>query len=325
MGEPSGDQGSVQLSWRVEENESGLRLDGWVRRRFPHLSWREARRLIAEGRFLRQGRRGKKGERLAPGERVSYRGPEELLAPAPLPGPAGLLRPVFENSAVIVLEKPAGIASHGFSARDRETVANALLALRPELREIGRSRWEAGLVHRLDRETSGLMIAAKTNEAFWNLRRQFASGEIEKRYRALVWGEPPRQGTIGEPLAHDRSDRRKMAPAAESAAGSRLRSWPARTRFRTLASAGGFSLLEIELETGVTHQIRVHLASRGHPIVGDPLYGRPGPLPFPLRRQFLHASGLGFIDPETERFLRFRSPLPADLRAVLEMLKLRPD
>lgn len=324
MGEAEGDQGSVELKWRVESGEEGLRLDGWVRRRFPHLSWREARRLIAEGRFLREGRRGKKGERVSPGETVSYRGPEELLAPTPPPLATQPLRLVFENSAVIVVEKPAGMASHGFSARDTETVANALLALRPQLREVGTSPWEVGLVHRLDRETSGLMIVAKTDAALSYLRRQLAAGGIEKTYQALVRGETPSQGTIDEPLAHDRSDRRRMTLARARTGRSLSKAWPARTRFRRLAAAAGFSLLRIELETGVTHQIRVHLASRGHPIVGDRLYGGAGPLPFPLRRHFLHAWRLGFRDPETGRFLRLRSPLPAELRAVLETLGLRP-
>src|SRR5262249_2259856 len=158
--------------------------------------------------------------------------------------------------AVIIVDKPAGIATHGFSGREKHSLANFLAAARPALRGVGRSPWEPGLINRLDRGTSGLVLAAKDQASFERLRAQSEAGAIKKTYWALVWGVADESGTIAVPLAHDPKERGRMRPAAKP---DGRRNWPASTHFRRRLSARGFSLLEIEIARGVTHQIRAHL------------------------------------------------------------------
>jgi len=243
--------------------------------------------------------------------------------PEPLADPALQVPIVYEDAAVMVLDKPAGVASHGFSARDTLTLANFLMAQRPELAAVGKSRWESGLVHRLDRETSGLVLVAKGRAAFESLRLQFSRREIKKIYWALVWGNAEAEGAIDYPLAHDSRDPRRMraltAPAPRHKA---VRCWRALTRFRKLCRRRGLSLLEVEMASGVTHQIRVHLAAIGHPIVADALYGAPGTETFGLDRHFLHARSLQFHHPETGGTVTVEAELPAQLKEVLKRLKI---
>jgi 23S rRNA pseudouridine1911/1915/1917 synthase len=165
---------------------------------------------------------------------------------------------------------------------------------------------------------------AKTQQAFDELRRQFRRREIKKIYWALVWGETEPAGTISFPIAHDARDRRRMRVVMRAAAKSRdQRNWKALTRYRALGTGKGVSLLEIDMATGVTHQIRVHLSAIGHPIVGDSLYGAADSKPSGLTRHFLHARLLQFRHPADGRQIRVESELPADLREILRRLKLR--
>lgn len=310
-------------SWTVSSGERANRLDAFVRRCLPHLSLREIQKAIGESAFWINDRPGRKGDRLFSGDVLSLRGSQHLLAQSPLPGWDIKVPILYEDGFVLVLDKPAGMATHGFSGRETNTLANFLAASRPSLRSIGKNRWEPGLVHRLDQDTSGIVLVAKEQGSFENLRSQFRHRLIKKSYRALVWGRTKREGIIDYPLIHDPRDRRKMrAVMEEESKRKQAKRWRALTRFWLLGSSQGFSFLEVEMETGVTHQIRVHLETIGHPLVGDPLYGKDRSDPFGLGRQFLHAFYLGFRHPKSGQDMIFESPLPQELRDVLERLRI---
>jgi len=325
MGEEMPDQGfaSVTRAWTVPPGQDGIRLDDFVRRCLPHLSLRETRRAIEAGAFRVDQRLGKKGDRLCGGCVLALRGFPDLLAESPVPTRDLKVSILYEDDCLLALDKPAGVATHGFSGRETRALANYLAAIRPALVGVGGNRWEAGFVHRLDRDTSGIVLAAKDQEAFDHLRSQFRRGRVRKKYWALVWGKAGSEGVIDDPLIHDPQDRRKMKLSGREGGRKRAaKRWKARTRFQTVAYSRGFSLLRVELETGVTHQIRVHLAALGHPLVGDPLYARERPLPPALGRQFLHAFSLEFRHPRTGQQLIVESPLAAELREVLRGLRL---
>jgi 23S rRNA pseudouridine1911/1915/1917 synthase len=310
-------------SWQVPEHSTNVRLDAFVHRCLPQLSRREVEKSIAARLFRVNGKIAKKGLRLSAGDRLVFKGPNDWLATRPLPDLQLDVPIVYEDSVLLALNKPAGMATHGFSGRDAKTLANFLLAKWPGLSEIGNSRWEPGLVHRLDRDTSGLVLVAKTQNAFDELRRQFRRREILKKYLALVLGQTPAEGVIEVPLMHDPRDARRMRPAEDASGKPKQKAWRAVSRFRRVGQAAGTSLVEIEMETGVTHQIRVHLATIGHPIVADRLYGAGARRTFGLERHFLHASCLEFGHPDDGRRVRLSAELPADLQKVLARLELR--
>ena len=312
--------GAKTPSWLVPAKFAAARLDVFARHCLPHLSRRQIDKAIGEKLFLLHGRAGKKGDRLAAGDRLTFSGPAAWLAEEPPPAAELDIRIVYEDAAILALDKPAGVATHGFSARDNATLANFLLARWPELLNVGKSRWEPGLVHRLDVETSGLVLVAKTQAAFDRLRAQFRRRKICKTYWALVWGDAEPEGTIDFPLAHDPRDPRRMRAVKQSRGVGRRRAWPALTRYRKLGAARGLSLLEIDMATGVTHQIRVHLAAIGHPILGDRLYAVKGKETFGLRRHFLHAKSLAFGHPDDGRVVKLESELPRELRDVLGLV-----
>ena len=301
-----------------------MRLVAFVRLCLPHLSLSAARRAIDETAFRINGRPGKKGDRLFSGDLISLRGAAGWLAESPLPADDLKVSVLYEDQHILALDKPAGIATHGRSGGQRDTLANFLAAARPALCAVGNSAWEAGLVHRLDRETSGIVLAAKERPAFDNLRSQFRRKLVQKKYWALVWGRTEREGAIAYPLIHDPAQRQKMKALTETGRGrKRRREWKALTRFRVLGRSREFSLLEVATETGVTHQIRAHLKAVGHPLVGDPLYAPDKADPFGLKRHFLHAFYLGFLHPAGGRQMALESPLPAELKDVLDRVGIR--
>lgn len=309
-------------TWIVPADQTEIRLDAFVRRCLPHLSRREVEKAIRSGAFWVNGRPGKKGEELFTGDLVALKGPKSWLSPRPLPESRAAVPIVYEDPFLLVVDKPAGMATHGFSARSTGTLANFLTAMRPDLCNVGKSRWEPGLVHRLDRETSGLMMVAKRPDVFANLRRQFRRGEVRKKYWALVRGAAEKEGVVSYPLAHDPQDRRKMKALLTSSRRATSKNWRAITSYRNLATSQDFSLLEVEMTTGVTHQIRVHLSALGHPIAGDALYGGGRADNLGLQRHFLHAFFLGFRHPEDARNMTLETVLPGDLRDALRRLKI---
>jgi 23S rRNA pseudouridine1911/1915/1917 synthase len=212
---------------------------------------------------------------------------------------------VFEDDQLIVIDKGPGVVVHPGRGHHEDTLSQQLAPLLA-----GGDPERAGIVHRLDRDTSGLLVVARTEEAHRRLQRAIAARQVEREYLALVEGRPPsRTGTIEAPIGRDPRVRTRMTVGG---AGAR----EARTRFSLERALKGYSLLRVRLETGRTHQIRVHMSAIGHPVCGDPDYGTRGLLG--LERQFLHAARLAFEHPETGERLELTSPLPEDLRLALE-------
>jgi 23S rRNA pseudouridine1911/1915/1917 synthase len=294
-----------------------VRLDVCLARQLPNGSRRSAQRVIAAGEVRINGRRARKGQMVAGGDVLQV--PEALYAPATLrPNPHLLVRILYEDDTLIAVDKPAGMPAHALRPDETETVANFLLAHDPTLAGVGRSHTEPGIVHRLDTDTSGVLLAARTADAYQALRRQFGEQTVTKNYLALVDGDVAVAGVLRAPLAHNQRDRRRMrvCSGAERAAGLRL----AVTAYRPIERFSSYTLLAVRMRTGVRHQIRVHLASIGHPIVGDRLYGCAS-LQGVLPGHCLHACRLGFTHPATGKPMRVTSPLPGGWIGVLEALR----
>ena len=289
------------------------RLDRAVARLFG-VSRGRAMDWIAEDRVRVDGRRAAKGAQVRPGARVSVRLPPP---DAPVPQPDLPIRIVHADPHLVVADKPPGMPSHPLKPGETGTAANVLVGRFPELAKVGPAPREGGLVHRLDTDTSGLLLAARTEEAHAMLRAQFSTRSVEKGYLALVAGELHAGGEVDVPLAHDPGDSRKVRPASDPEWAEAHGARPAVTRFVPLERRGGFTLVEVEMATGVLHQIRAHLAFIGHPLAGDALYGGPA-LPG-LSRHFLHAARLGFRHPDGTA-ARFQSALPDDLESALSRL-----
>jgi 23S rRNA pseudouridine1911/1915/1917 synthase len=313
-----GDQATslATKSWKVPAEQAQIRVDSFVRECLPHLSRRKIEEAIRHRLFTVGDRVSTKGDRLAGGDELVFRGSESWLAASPLAVAELEVPIVYEDSALLVVNKPAGMPTHGFSGRDNLTLANFLLARFPKLMNVGKSRWEPGLVHRLDRETSGLVVVAKTQAAFENLTSQFRRRRVEKIYLALVWGIAPAEGVIDIPLAHDTRDKRRMRAITRSGR-TKGPAWKAVTRYRRIGRSRGLSLLEVDMETGVMHQIRAHLAATGHPIVADTLYGAGQTENFGLQRHFLHAHRLTVLHPNDGGSLTIEAELPEELADLL--------
>jgi 23S rRNA pseudouridine1911/1915/1917 synthase len=291
-------------------DRGGERLDTFTARRCPELSRSHARRLIGEGLVSVNGRQAKPSERVTAGVSVTVTiPPPETIALAPEAIPLTI---IYQDGDIIVLDKPAGLTVYPAPGHPSGTLVNALLAACPDLRGIA-GTLRPGIVHRLDKDTSGLMVVAKNDRAQRALQRQLKEREVRKTYVALVKGVPaPREGTIEAPIGRHPKNRKKMAVVADG------REATTRYRVQEEIAGGQYSLLEVEPVTGRTHQIRVHLAAVGHPVVGDATYGRPSTA---VGRQFLHAHKLAFAMPLGGRTVEFESPLPADLREALSRLR----
>ncbi|MGQ0850122.1 MAG: RluA family pseudouridine synthase [Actinomycetota bacterium] len=270
------------------------------------ISREKARRLFEEGVSV-DGRPVGPADRLVGGV-ISFAppSPPSPLAPEKVP-----FEVRHEDRHLLVVEKPAGVVVHPGAGRSTGTLVAGLLDRYPDLEGVGQpGRW--GLVHRLDRDTSGLLIVARTAEAYRQLTSDLAARRIHRTYLTLVHGSLPMPtGTIDAPIGRDPGHPTKKALDPQGR--------PARTHYRVVGTTGAVSLLEVELETGRTHQIRVHLAAIGHPVVGDRTYTRRND-PVATRRMFLHASRLRLRHPATDEPLEVVSPLPPDLRAVLARL-----
>ena len=292
----------------LQVDVSGQRLDRYLAQAVPGVSRSQLQRLIRQGLVTLDGRAARPSTLVEPGMRVTV----HLLSP-PVPGIAPepiALDIVYEDGDLLVVDKPAGMVVHPAAGHPGGTLVNALLAHIPAL--AGGEQGRPGIVHRLDRDTSGLIVVAKTTPALEHLRRQFKSRQVHKTYLALVRGRPPAaEGVIEAPVGRDPHHRQRMAVLP----GGR----PARTHFRRLAELGDHCLMSVRPETGRTHQIRVHLAWLGVPVVGDRIYGgRRDDLGAP--RQLLHAWRLSFDRPGGRGRIELTAPLPADMRAVLSRL-----
>jgi 23S rRNA pseudouridine1911/1915/1917 synthase len=293
------------------------RLEKFLQQEFPGLSRRNIQILIAEGRARVNHQAARKGYRLQAGDRLELRlpGPMEVY---PVPEPAPHLTIIYQDPDLIVVDKPALVPTHPFSPFETGTLANALVDSFPELRGIGPKSLEAGLIHRLDSGTSGILVAGR-NQASWSqLKQDLARRLWKKNYQTLVTGFIE-QKVLTRPLAHHPTDQKRMVALKDRNDPHRGRIFPAETRFRVLKRFRDFSLLEADLITGVTHQIRVHLADSGHPLVGDALYGKEKPPGVNLApgRLFLHAAVVELLHPVTREKLIFQSGLPEDLQRIL--------
>jgi 23S rRNA pseudouridine1911/1915/1917 synthase len=294
----------------VPEHVQRPRLDAYLSRVVGDHSRSEWQRLIDAGVVLRNGRAARPADRLEAGDRITVRAVEQhvLLEPDPtIP-----LDVVYEDSSLIVIDKPAGLVVHPAPGNETGTLVHALLARFPELRDpTGAQR--PGIVHRLDKETSGLLVVGRTPEAVTALQRQMQAGTVVKRYWLLVLGDvPSTEGLIDAPIGRDPRNRQRMAVRA----GGR----EAQTRFHVFERFQKFSLVDALLCSGRTHQLRVHFASIGHPVAGDRVYG-PGRGPGGLSRQFVHARLLTLDSPASGERLTFESALPSDLAEPLERLR----
>lgn len=310
------------LEAEVGPDLAGARLDQALAALFPDYSRSRLQTWTRDGRVEVNGEQRRPRDKVALGDRLRLHAVSErqvACVAQPIP-----LRIVFEDPQVLVIDKPAGLVVHPAAGNPDGTLQNALLYHDPGLSELPR----AGIVHRLDKDTTGLMVIARTQAAHKRLTGAIAAREVRREYRALVVGGMPAGGTIDMPIGRHPTQRTRMAvnPMGKRAV----------THFRVLEHFRGHTLLKVLLETGRTHQIRVHLAHLRHPVFGDPVYG--GRLQLPggasdelkavlrgFRRQALHAKRLEFMHPTSGRAMRFTTPIPADMRVVIDALAADAD
>jgi 23S rRNA pseudouridine1911/1915/1917 synthase len=284
---------------RVSEEDAGARLDAFLAE--PLGSRARAARAIAEGRVRVDGAAAAKSHAVRTGEMIEVTEADEEAAAAEPPAPFSI---AYEDEHLLVVDKPAGVVVHPGRGRRTGTLAQALAG-----RAAGGDPLRPGIVHRLDRDTSGLLVVARSDAVHEALKAQIRARTVRREYLALVMGRPEsRTGTIDAPIGRDRHARTRISTDTDEPR-------EARTHFELDRALPEASLLRVTLETGRTHQIRVHLAAIGLPVAGDPEYGVPA---FGLERQFLHAARLVFTHPVTDETVDVRSPLPADLRAALD-------
>ena len=297
------------------KKEAGQRLDLFLVEALPEYSRARLQTLIKDSLVLVDGKpAGKTGLKLEPGMSVKVRIPPS--APVGLIAEDIPLDIVFENEDVVVINKPAGMVVHPAAGHQTGTLVHAVLGYAPDMEGIG-GEDRPGVVHRLDKDTSGLILLAKNDRAQRWLAEQFRSRKVAKTYLALVDGKPPTAtGRVEAPIGRDASHRRKMAIVAKEKGREAV------SEYRTLESFPNHTLLEFHPLTGRTHQIRVHCAFLGCPIVGDRVYGHKQPS-LGIDRQFLHASRLRIWLPDEEEARTFEAPLPPDLSFVLEKLRER--
>lgn len=301
---------AVRIVLDVSAEEHGERLDRLIAARVAEVSRSYAQSLIKAGDVYVNG------EVARPARRIHHRDTIEILLP-PVPKPPELtpeyypVPVIYEDDDVIIFDKPPGLVTHPAPGHESGTLVNVIKALRPDLVLMGGDR--PGIVHRLDKDTSGLIVVAKHEAARRYLLRQWQQRDVVKRYITLVHGSPKEdEATIDAPISRDPHNRKRMAVVP----GGR----PAISHFKVLERFRDATLMNVVIETGRTHQIRVHLYYIGHPVVGDQTYGKR-PFRIPVPRQFLHASYLKFSLPESGRPIEVETPLPPDLRQVLDQLR----
>jgi len=297
-----------EVTFTVEE--PGDRLDRVVAAHMPDVSRAQVQRLIKSGAVTVNGRPSKPAYRVERGDRVRVtlpEEPEEAVHPEHIP-----LKVVYEDEHLLAVDKPAGMVVHPAVGHASGTLVNALLAYCPQVADVGGLE-RAGIVHRLDKDTSGLLLVAKDPQTHGALQRQFKRRQVRKTYLALVEGRVhPREGVIEAPVGRDRRARKRMAVTRTGR--------PATTQYRVVEVFRDHTLLEVRPHTGRTHQVRVHLAWLGYPVVGDRVYGHRRQRLL-SNRHFLHARELRFVHPATGEELTLTAPLPPELKTVLARLR----
>ena len=310
------------MTLQVPEEQDGVRLDAFLTSALADKSRSQIQKLIKDGHVTGPGKALRSSTPVRAGQAFEVDVP--ALQPATAIAEDIPLPILYEDQDIVVIDKPAGMVVHPGAGHSTGTVVNALLHHVDDLSGIG-GELRPGIVHRLDRGTSGVMIAAKNDAAHQELARQFHDREVEKDYFALVWGVVQQGRRIDAAIGRDPGDRQKMSTRAR-----RARS--AVTRVAQAEHLRGVSLLKVSIATGRTHQIRVHLSAIGHPVVGDATYGgihrrvaNDVRAVQRLTRPFLHAARIAFTHPTEDRRMEFSSPLPADLQSVLDDIRARQD
>jgi 23S rRNA pseudouridine1911/1915/1917 synthase len=305
--------------YEVSEEEHGLRLDVFLSGRDKGLTRSQIKRMITDGKVRVNDTVAKPSHPVKSDDRIEIRRePPKTCSVSAEDIPLSIC---YEDESIVVVDKPAGMVVHPAAGNYEGTLVNALLFHCRDLSGIG-GVLRPGIVHRLDKDTSGLLVVAKSDHAHGELSAQFKNRLVKKMYKALVYGDVKEEsGVIELPIGRHPKDRKKMSVAAGSGKVS-LSRWTVAERFVYV------TLLDVVIETGRTHQIRVHLSSQGYPVVGDAVYGgarrklqeirpeTPRAIVGRLKRQALHAAGIGFRHPETGRYMEFSSPLPADIASV---------
>ena len=301
------------VSFEVAPAETALRLDRLLRSRFATVCRATVLEAIARGTVLVNGKPARKGDKVQSGDRICVIELAEQVDLRVLPNPELPLEVIYEDEALLGLNKPAGIPVHPLSFRETGTLANALVARYPELATVGNQPLVPALVHRIDTETSGLVLAAKTSTAYEKLREQFRRQTVGKQYLAIVRGIVSGPGKIESYLRHRRGKVHRMEAVADPADCASERLMRAVTRYEPIATCEGMTLLRVTIHTGVTHQIRCQLALIGHPVLGDMLYGDRD-TEIAVERLFLHAAGITLRHPLTAKILRLEVPAPVEFR-----------
>jgi 23S rRNA pseudouridine1911/1915/1917 synthase len=295
----------------VPVSGAGLRLDRFVAGSAAGLSRSGVQKLIAAGRVTVNGSAQRASYAVVPGDAVEVQMPD----PPTVGDPAAprVLSVLYEDAAIMVVDKPAGLVVHEAAGHRGETLVSTLVAHRPDLAVAGMDPQRPGIVHRLDRDTSGVVVVAMEPASLAALQRQFRRREVHKEYLALVHGSPePSRAAIEAPIARDEANRARMALSPEGRY--------ARSEYEVLERFRGVTLVSVNLMTGRTHQIRVHMAAIGHPVVGDRTYGSRRKAPG-AARQMLHAQRLTLTHPQTLELMTFEAPVPADMQVLLESLR----
>lgn len=316
--------------------QSGERLDKFLAAHLTKFSRSRFQRLIKDGAVRVNGKEaGKPGLALKKGDRVLIL-EEKILSPDKEyiiePEPDIPLNIIYEDDDILVINKQPGLLVHPTLSQKRHTLVNALVARYPDINRVGKSPLRPGIVHRLDKDTSGLIVAAKNQEAFFFLKKQFLSRAVRKIYLAIVEGVPKeKEGVIKFQIRPSKLNRLKKVAVRQPDRSGRKSVRDAETQYRVKEEFGDeFAIVEASPKTGRTHQIRVHLSAIGHPVVGDSLYGAKKKIIFPAheqapqtgqaKRQMLHAYRISFVAPNG-KLLDFRAPLPEDMRSLLGLLK----
>ena len=303
------------INFRVDQEEQGIRIDRYLASRLPDYSRSFLQKLVGEGQVLAEGKPVKSNYKISAGEQISLSVPDAVepeIVPEPIP-----LDILYEDASLLVINKPKGMVVHPCPGHYSGTLVNALMYhCKDQLSGIN-GVMRPGIVHRIDQNTTGSLVVCKTDAAHRFLAQQLKDHSITRKYRAIVHGNlKEEEGTVNAPIGRHPVDRKKMAVNERCGRN-------AVTHYRVLERFGSFTYLECRLETGRTHQIRVHMASIDHPLLGDDVYG-PSRCPIPgLTGQTLHAMTLGFIHPETGTYMEFEAPLPEYFENLLEKLRRR--
>jgi 23S rRNA pseudouridine1911/1915/1917 synthase len=303
--------GYIRRMEKIAE-QSEARLDTWLAGAVPEHSRSRWQTLIKEGRVTVNGAPCKANQKIHAGDRAEWSVPDP--APAEPQAEDISLNVLYEDRHMIVINKPAGLVVHPAVGNETGTLVNALLHHCTDLTGIG-GEIRPGIVHRLDKDTSGVMVVAKNESAMADLSRQFKERDTEKEYLTIVWGVPyGKRGTVETTIGRHPVHRKKMAANVRNGR-------EAVSHFEVLEALGEAALVRIKIETGRTHQIRVHMAHIKHPVIGDTVYGRGRASTVTAARQMLHAAKLSLNHPKTGKRLTFKAPLPADMEALLKQLR----